>query len=145
MKKKIVRNFETEVMDLLCDTFNIVGWTIEFEESEKKAKENYHSPNFETAAEIVITPNYKRFTITVYPLYKTYSKEKKFQTLVHEFCHLVTHPIAEIVDKILYDEKFVTMREFRNAKEAATSEMESIIMRLLGKGTSKTSRFYQKL
>jgi hypothetical protein len=74
--------------------------------------------------------DYQRFSITIYPVFKTYPPEDQRKALLHELSHIITIPLSKINEDIL-NGTFHSRRDMRFAVERATSKIENILDGLL--------------
>ena len=99
-----------------------------------------HQDGYSVGAKIDISCRYLDFTITIYPLIKTYFKDKEYrkicELLCHEFCHLLTEPLYLIgVDAVTNPEQ----KHLEDIRERQTQRICNIIMHNLPK------KFYEPL
>lgn len=95
----------------------------------------------EAAAEIRIDEDYQRIRITIYPCFFENTIENQREYLLHEFCHYLTDPIAEIACD-LANGKVQTDYNRRFANEKSTSRTTNIIDKLLTDNLTFAKRAY---
>lgn len=82
------------------------------------------------AASVVIEEDYQRIKISIFPCFFENSLEHQREYLLHEFCHYLTDPVAEIACD-LANGRVQTDYSRRFANEKSTSRTANIIRSLL--------------
>ena len=125
MKKHPTKKEEKRIQKFLKDmqwAFGLQNWdrSLTF---EKLDKENI-------ACQIEIQEDYQRIQIYIYPCFFNYKLESQREYLLHEFCHYLTDPLANLAWK-MSSGKLETDENRREAKEKSTSMMANILDKLL--------------
>ena len=111
------------------DLFGLTNWTIIL---DKKTVDVPHLSGL-TRAKTVADPNYNRATITVYPCLK---ESEWDEVLIHEMIHVVFAMYDFFADNMA---KKGTEDLFYLARESATSQMTSILIRIINNKENATN------
>lgn len=79
-------------------------------------------------ADIDHEQNYQRITIKIYPILMEKGLNDIRETLIHEFCHILTDPICNQAHN-LFSGKFVTQEQIMYNNEMSTSMIANILKR----------------
>lgn len=90
------------------------------------------------AASISVDDDYQRVCIYIYPSFYTHDLEDQFGFILHEFCHILTNPLRDIVDS-LQNGELQTKEHRRIAVERSTSSIAGLIKRLLQSSNAYTT------
>jgi hypothetical protein len=89
-------------------------------------------------AEVSVTREYQRITISIYPKFWELDAEKQRKALLHEYCHSETEPLQHQAEA-LRKGHLVTEKQVSEAVEEVTSRMENHLDALL-RGRKKFMR-----
>lgn len=112
-------------MDLLVDFQTMFG-VQNYDRTvvlEKVDRDNF-------AAMVKIQEDYQRIRLTIFPCFWENSPEDQRQYILHEFCHVFTHELSDLLCD-LQNGKLVTKDSHVLANERATSKIANIIEILL--------------
>jgi len=94
------------------------------------------------ALQIDVDEQYQRLTIKYFPTFFTHTRDEQRAFLLHEFCHIITHPLVDL----LYSFKaghLVTPQQVKAESERATSRVANIIHGLLTDEYSNSKKAYR--
>ena len=78
------------------------------------------------AADIEVDERYQRLYINFYPCFFKNTRERQYSYLLHEFCHIITQPMLNLLDKFKAGE-LVTPQQIKDESERATSRIASML------------------
>lgn len=95
------------------------------------------------AVEIEINVPYQRINTAIYPIFWTYSLKEQRKILLHEFCHIIIQPVQAVAAD-LFEGKFRTEEERKNAIEQSTSRVTQLLDSLLQGKNKYAAKAYEK-
>lgn len=137
MKKKHPTKAEQKRVTNLLEQLEFLFAVNNFERSLTFMKEEKEEGE-RLIADVSIDRLYQRILIRIYPSF--WNEHIKFQrkALLHEFCHVIIQPIQSVALD-LFNGKFRTMKELRDATEESTSKVENLLDAQL-KGNNRYAR-----
>lgn len=101
------------------------------------------SENGNFCAEIKMEEDYQRITFFFYPSFWKYTKREQAEYILHEFCHVLTQPLTDLVDAYARGE-FNTREHRRIQVERSTSMIMNLFDKLLRGGLRYARKAYVK-
>src|SRR3990167_7601545 len=95
------------------------------------------------AAEVTISIPYQTFNIAFYPLFWTQTLKEQREILLHEFCHSLIVPIQNVASD-LFEGRFRTEKERKDAVEESTSRITQLLDALLRRKSLYARKAYEK-
>ncbi len=83
-------------------------------------------------AEALIDGKYLRATVRVYPIFWKESEKEQREALIHELCHIISHPINDVWEQFT-NGRHVAMAEMEKLNEQMTTRIERIAIKALRK------------
>jgi hypothetical protein len=93
-------------------------------------------------AEIRTEVDYQKVTVTIWPLFKTFSLEAQRKILLHELCHVINADSRRAKIESL-DGKLTHEQRCKEINEEATSKIENILDRLLTGNLKYAKKAYE--
>ncbi len=112
------------IVDKLIPQFFLQGWDIEIQ-IFKEADENEN-----VAAKMQSKNSYRMATLLIYPRFFKETKEKRFEIIVHELCHIITGIQNGLINTAAKGIQ-ITEPELAYAYEEETSWFAQILCKLL--------------
>ena len=98
-------------------------WSINLEFQERDLEDD----RLTVHASCTSTPQYHTARLKIYPAFFAQCEEDQEQTIVHELCHTLTAPLAEIIDA-LQGGKIVTPSTVEYVNEAVVDMFSRIVL-----------------
>lgn len=80
----------------------------------------------ESAASICIDVPYQRITLNIFPTFWEHTKKQQREFILHEYCHTIGHPIANLA-KDLLDGVFVPKSKIIDMEEEANCKIVHLL------------------
>ena len=94
-------------------------------------------------AEVELTVPYQRINIAIYPIFWTLTLKEQRELILHEFCHILIQPVQTVAWD-LFEGKFRTEKERKDAVEQSTSRVAQLLDSLLRGRSSYARKAYEK-
>lgn len=94
------------------------------------------------SCDILVERDYNRLRLRIYPIFWKQSLQEQRETLLHEYCHIITDYQNQLVHNLL-DGKLVTEEMRRHANEESTSRLEALFDTLLSGGMDYAKKAYK--
>ena len=94
-------------------------------------------------AEVEINVPYQRINIAIYPIFWKHTLKEQREMILHEFCHTVIQPV-QAVARDLFEGKFRTEQERKDAVEQSTSQVAQLLDSLLRGRSLYARKAYEK-